>query len=110
MCLRRRAYSTWRRAPYSTSTASTRRSARSPGPAMSRSAPATLTAGGNNASTTYSGTISGSGGFNKAGSGTLLLTGTSTYTGVTNIDGGTFEVDGAITSSSSVNGQCGRQP
>ena len=38
----------------------------------------TLTAGGNNASTTYSGTISGSGGFNKAGSGTLLLTGTAT--------------------------------
>ena len=67
----------------------------------------TLTAGGNNASTTYSGTISGSGGFNKAGSGTLLLTGTSTYTGVTNIDGGTFEVDGAITSSSSVNVNAG---
>ena len=67
----------------------------------------TLTAGGNNASTTYSGAISGSGGFNKAGSGTLLLTGTSDYTGVTNIDGGTFEVDGAITSSSSVNVNAG---
>ena len=74
---------------------------------MSRSTSASLTAGGNNASTTYSGTISGSGGFNKAGSGTLLLTGTSTYTGVTNIDGGTFEVDGAITSSSSVNVNAG---
>jgi len=63
----------------------------------------TLTAGGNNASTTYSGTISGSGGFNKAGSGTLVFTGTDTYTGVTNINDGTLEVDGAITSSSSVN-------
>ncbi len=63
----------------------------------------TLTAGGNNASTTYSGSISGSGGFNKAGSGTLVLTGTSNYTGVTNINGGTLEVDGAITSSSNVN-------
>ena len=67
----------------------------------------TLTAGGNNASTTFSGTISGSGGFNKAGSGTLVLTGTSNYTGATNIDGGTFEVDGAITSSSSVNVNAG---
>jgi len=63
----------------------------------------TLTAGGNNASTTYSGTISGSGGFNKAGSGTLVFTGTDTYTGVTNINDGTLDVDGAITSSSSVN-------
>jgi len=63
----------------------------------------TLTAGGNNGSTTYSGTISGSGGFNKAGSGTLVFTGTDTYTGVTNINDGTLDVDGAITSSSSVN-------
>ena len=35
----------------------------------------TLTAGGTNASTTYSGAIFGSGGFNKTGSGTLVLTG-----------------------------------
>jgi autotransporter-associated beta strand protein len=64
---------------------------------------ATLTAGSNNASTTYSGAISGTGGFNKAGTGTLTLTGTDSYTGVTNINGGTLQVNGAITSSSAVN-------
>ena len=63
---------------------------------------ATLTAGGNNDNTTYAGAISGTGGLNKAGSGTLILTGSNGYTGVTNINGGTLEVDGAITSSSNV--------
>ena len=67
----------------------------------------TLTAGGNNASTTYSGAISGSRGFNKAGTGTLTLTGTDSYTGVTNINGGTLQVIGAITSSSAVNVNAG---
>jgi autotransporter-associated beta strand protein len=66
-----------------------------------------LTTGGNNASTTYSGTISGSGGFNKTGSGTLVLTGTDTYTGTTDVNGGSLEVDGAITSSSSVSVNAG---
>ena len=63
---------------------------------------AILTAGGNNANTTFSGAISGSGGLTKAGSGTLILSGSNGYTGVTNINGGTLEVDGAITSSSNV--------
>ena len=63
---------------------------------------AILTAGGNNANTTFSGAISGSGGLTKAGSGTLIVSGSNGYTGVTNINGGTLEVDGAITSSSNV--------
>lgn len=63
---------------------------------------ATLTAGGDNSSTTFSGTISGSGGLTKAGSGTLRLTGTSTYTGGTIIDGGTVDVEGTLASTSAV--------
>jgi uncharacterized protein with beta-barrel porin domain len=63
---------------------------------------ATLTNGGDNTSTTYAGAISGSGGLTKAGTGTFVLTGTNGYTGATNINAGTLEVDGAITSSSNV--------
>jgi autotransporter-associated beta strand protein len=63
---------------------------------------ATLTAGGDNSSTTFSGTISGSGGLTKAGSGTLRLTGTSTYTGATIVDGGTLDVEGTLASTSAV--------
>ena len=69
----------------------------------------TLTVGGNNLSTTFSGTIADGGTFggtggalDKVGTGTFKLTGTNTYTGTTAIDGGTLEVDGAITQSSSV--------
>ena len=59
----------------------------------------TLTAGGDNASTTFSGTISGSGGLTKQGAGTTTLSGTNTYTGATTVSGGTLEVNGAIASS-----------
>lgn len=52
---------------------------------------ATLTSGGNNTSTTFSGVISGTAGnFNKTGTGTLTLSGNNTYTGVTNVQGGTL--------------------
>jgi fibronectin-binding autotransporter adhesin len=61
----------------------------------------TLTAGGNNASTTYAGLITGTGGLTKVGSGTLTLSGTSTYTGPTNINAGVL-VGAALNSLSSL--------
>jgi autotransporter-associated beta strand protein len=61
----------------------------------------TLTAGGNNVSTTYAGLITGTGGLTKVGSGTLTLSGTSTYTGPTNINAGVL-VGGALNSLSSL--------
>jgi autotransporter-associated beta strand protein len=50
-----------------------------------------FTVGGNNASTTFGGTISGVGGsIIKTGSGTWTLTGTNTYTGGTTVSAGTL--------------------
>ena len=57
----------------------------------------TLTAGGNNGNTTYSGILSGSGSFIKAGSGTLTFIGANTYTGGTTVSAGTLQLgDGTI--------------
>lgn len=58
-----------------------------------------LTTGGNNATTTFSGLISGSGNplqpqFVKTGLGTLTLTGNNTYTGDTLVLGGKLIIDG----------------
>ena len=53
------------------------------------------------------GVISGSGAFEQNGTGTTILTGTNTYTGATIVDAGTLEVDGAITSSSTVSVNAG---
>ena len=58
-----------------------------------------LTTGGDGSSTVFSGTISGSGGLIKTGSGALGLSGTSSYTGATSIQAGSLIVDGAIASS-----------
>ena len=53
-----------------------------------------LTAG-SSASTIFSGIISGSGAFAKAGTGTLILTGANTFTGSLNITAGTLTIGGA---------------
>jgi fibronectin-binding autotransporter adhesin len=49
--------------------------------------------GGNGADTTFSGSLSGSGGLTKAGSGTLTLCGTNTYMGATTTSGGGLKLD-----------------
>ncbi|TCR65372.1 autotransporter-associated beta strand repeat-containing protein [Bosea sp. BK604] len=57
-----------------------------------------LTVGGDNTSTTYSGAMAGSGAISlvKAGSGTMTLSGTNTYTGATQVNGGELRVNGSI--------------
>ncbi|HYZ45185.1 MAG TPA: autotransporter domain-containing protein, partial [Xanthobacteraceae bacterium] len=52
---------------------------------------------------TLSGPISGTGGLDKIGSGTLTLTGASTYTGTTNVSEGVLNVTGSLVSTVSVN-------
>ncbi|MGC4016402.1 MAG: autotransporter-associated beta strand repeat-containing protein [Luteolibacter sp.] len=63
---------------------------------------ATLNTGSGNTSTSYSGILSGTGGFTKTGSGTQTLTGTNTYTGTTTINGGTLAVNGSLATGSAV--------
>jgi outer membrane autotransporter protein len=57
----------------------------------------TLTTGGDNSSTTYSGVMSGTGGLTKNGNGTFTLTGDNTFTGATTISGGTLRLGNAGT-------------
>ncbi|MEJ0050232.1 MAG: autotransporter domain-containing protein [Methylovirgula sp.] len=63
---------------------------------------ATLTAGGDGASTDFSGTIDGTGGLVKSGDGTLTLTGTSSYVGPTTVAAGTLDVNGTLASIATV--------
>ena len=62
----------------------------------------TLTVGANGTTSTFTGIIQNTAGtvaLIKAGSGTLILQGASTYTGATTVSTGTLEVDGSLTSS-----------
>jgi fibronectin-binding autotransporter adhesin len=62
------------------------------GSTVTLSSGATLTTGGNHASTTFSGIISGAGALTKTGAGTFTLSGVNTYTGPTTISAGTLSV------------------
>jgi len=64
----------------------------------------TLTAGSDNSSTTFSGSISGNGGFEKTGTGTLTLTGANTYTGTTKVSSGKLVVNGSLASTVTLDG------
>ncbi len=55
----------------------------------------TLTAGGDNTSTSYSGVASGTGGLTMAGTGIWTLSGNSTYSGLTTISAGTLKLGAA---------------
>lgn len=57
---------------------------------------ATLTTGGNNSSTAFSGVISGTGNLTKQGTGTFTLSGANIYTGTTTVNAGTLLVDGSL--------------
>jgi fibronectin-binding autotransporter adhesin len=56
---------------------------------------ATLTTGGLNTSTAFAGSISGAGGLNKVGVGAMVLSGTNTYAGATNVGAGTLQINGS---------------
>ena len=56
-----------------------------------------LQVGGNGASTSYSGVLSGPGSLAEIGPGTLILTGCNTYSGGTTISAGTLQVSGSGT-------------
>ncbi len=68
-------------------------------------AASTIEVDGSSSILTYPGTISGSRGYFKTGAGTLLLSGTNTYTGYTNIDAGKVQVTGTLSSSTTVDNE-----
>jgi len=80
---------------------------------LSGSAPGAVAIGGGtltvseatSGTSTYSGTLSGTGGFTKAGSGTQNLNGTNSYTGATTVNSGTLGIGSALSSTAiTVNG------
>ncbi len=60
----------------------------------SAAAAVTLSVGGNNASTTFSGGLSGIGSLTKIGAGMLTVTGMNSYSGSTLVNGGTLQILG----------------
>lgn len=64
----------------------------------------TVTVGGNNTSTTFSGAITAVGGLVKTGTGRLTLSGTNTYGGGTTINAGSIFVTGSMMGPVTVNG------
>jgi len=67
-------------------------------------AAAILTAGGNSTNTTFSGNISGAGGFTKAGAGTMTLTGANGFLGPLTVAGGVLEIGNPNAISASTGG------
>ena len=63
----------------------------------------TLLVGNNGTSSTYPGTLSGSGGLTKIGAGTLTLTGSNTYTGLTTASAGTLNLNFAAATAPAAN-------
>ncbi len=63
-----------------------------------------LSVGNNNASTTYSGALSGLGSLTKVGNGTLSLTGVNTYAGTTAVTAGTLRL-GAVSAPTALTNQ-----
>ena len=56
------------------------------------STPVTLTVGGDNTTTAFSGAVSGFGGLTKFGTGTFTISGANTYAGATTVSGGTLRL------------------
>ncbi|MFD0895026.1 autotransporter-associated beta strand repeat-containing protein [Luteolibacter ambystomatis] len=72
------------------------------GGVTSSSGTSSITVGALNASTTYSGIISGATNVTKTGSGTWTVSGVNSYTGTTTISGGKMEVTGSLATGSAV--------
>jgi fibronectin-binding autotransporter adhesin len=62
-----------------------------------------LVTGNDNISSSFSGSIAGTGGLTKIGTGMFMLAGASTYTGPTNVNAGILSVNGSLVSTVFVN-------